>query len=214
MSEGRPVVYVIDGNVDDLSSTKKILTCDSWGLVCLANGSQFLNVFDSNQAGCLVLDVQMDDMSGLELQQMLSDWNMDIPVIFVTATGSVANSVKALKAGAIDFIQKPISEKYLVDSIEKALQKQQLDRAQKHTLEAAHRRFSELTEREWEVLTCMVSGPHILSSKEVARELEISHRTVEHHRAHIMDKTQSSSLPELIRLASFIGIANPTLEPI
>ena len=213
MSEGRPIVYVIDGNTDDRSSTKKILTCDRWGVVCLENGSQFLNVFDSNQAACLVLDIQMNDMSGLELQQMLSDWNMDIPVIFVTATGNVANSVKALKAGAIDFIQKPTSEKHLIDTVEKALQKQQLDRAQKYAMEAAHSRFSELTDREWEVLTCMVSGPHILSSKEVARELEISHRTVEHHRAHIMDKTLSNSLPELIRLASFIGIASPNLEP-
>lgn len=153
----------------------------------------------------------MPEISGLELQQTLVEWNMDIPIVFITGGASVKTTVTAMKAGAQDFIEKPFTRETLVHTVQAALRSQAVRRQEKQQLEAANQRFKSLTEREWEVLNSMVSGPSILSSKEVARELNISHRTVEHHRARIIEKTQCPSLSELIRLASFIGIANPNL---
>jgi len=212
MNDDQPIIYIVDDDIDVLKSTEMLLTSKGWDVQCSSSASQFLNQFSAERPGCLVLDVQMPEMSGLDLQKMLSDWSMDIPIIFITGAGSVANSVTALKAGAADFIQKPVLGDTLIAAIENALEKQDQQRRHKHALKVAHDRFAELTDREWEVLTQMVSGPLILSSKEVARELDISHRTVEHHRANIMEKTRSRSIPELIRLASFIGLANPDLE--
>ncbi len=211
MSEPRPIIYVVDDDVEILKSTKALLDIENWDVQCLELASDFLNVYEANRAGCLVLDLQMPEMNGLELQRTLSDWGKDIPIVFITGAGSVANSVSALKAGAADFIEKPFTRATLVGTIRRALKDQATARKEKDALAAGNKRFSELTEREWEVLTAMIAGPRILSSKEVARQLDISHRTVEHHRAHIMSKTQSRSLPELIRLASFIGIASPDL---
>jgi len=211
-SSDSPVIYVVDDDLEILKSTAILLSSEDWDVRTFSKASTFLDAFDAGSTSCLVLDVQMPEMTGLELQKILSDWDMDIPIIFVTGAGSVANSVSALKAGAVDFIEKPFTRETLVATIKNALAGLIESRKEKQILEAAHKRFAELTEREWEVLTAMVSGRNILSSKEVARELDISHRTVEHHRAHIMEKTESRSLPELIRLASFIGIANPELE--
>lgn len=212
MDNDQPMIYIVDDDLDVLESTRMLLSSTDWEITCSSRASQFLHVFQAERAGCLVLDVQLPDMSGLELQRMLRDWNMDIPIVFISGAGSVPNSVTALKAGAADFIQKPVLGETLIATITNALIKQTKERQEKQLLKTAHERFAELTQREWQVLTKMVSGRLILSSKEVARELNISHRTVEHHRAHIMDKTGSRSLPELIRLASFIGIANPDLE--
>ena len=212
MDNDQPMIYIVDDDLDVLESTRMLLSSTDWEITCSSRASQFLHVFQAERAGCLVLDVQLPDMSGLELQRMLHDWNMDIPIVFISGAGSVPNSVTALKAGAADFIQKPVLGETLIATITNALIKQAKERREKQLLKTAHERFAELSQREWQVLTKMVSGRLILSSKEVARELNISHRTVEHHRAHIMDKTGSRSLPELIRLASFIGIANPDLE--
>jgi len=207
-----PIVYIVDDDAEVLSSTAGSLANQEWEVMSFANANDFLAAYKAEQHGCLVLDVQMPDMDGLELQQRLTELNIDIPIIFVTGAGSVSRSVRAFKAGAVDFIEKPFSRATLIDSIKKALEGQVASRRERQAQESANRRFAELTEREWEVLTSMVSGPHILSSKEVARALQISHRTVEHHRAHIMEKTGSRSLPELIRLASFIGIASPDID--
>lgn len=211
MTNELPLIYIVDDDLNILKSTEMMLSSEHWEIMCLPRASQFLDAFVANRAGCLVLDVQLPDMSGLDLQKMLSDWAMDIPIVFITGEASVSNSVTALKSGAADFIQKPYSGATLVTAIKNALNAQDSARRQNKMLKTAHERFAELSDREWQVLICMVSGPIILSSKEVARELDISHRTVEHHRARIMDKSGSRSLLELIRLASFIGIANPDL---
>jgi len=205
----QPLIYIVDDDPEILESTSTLLSVEDWEVQCFTQAADFLDAYQADRAGCLVLDVQMPETSGLELQRMLIDWDMDIPIIFITGQGSVANSVSALKAGAADFIEKPFNRNTLVATIKKALADQAEKRKERQVLAAAHQRFSELTDREWEVLTAMVSGPKILSNKEVAKELDISHRTVEHHRAHFMEKTGTSSLAELIRLASFIGIADP-----
>lgn len=211
MNEPGPIIYVVDDDPDILKTTQDLLASTEWEVICLPLAATFLDVYRPERAGCLVLDIQMPDISGLELQKTLTEWNMDIPIVFITGSGSVEHTVTALKGGAQDFIEKPFTRNTLIQTIKSALDTQEAQREEKHVLEAAHKRFKELTEREWEVLSSMLSGPNVLSSKEVARELDISHRTVEHHRARIMEKTQCPSLPELIRLASFIGIANPNI---
>lgn len=211
MSVITPIVYVVDDDPASLQTTKALLSSHHWNLICLSEAAKFLELYRPEHLGCLVVDLKFPQTSGLELQKTLSDNNMDIPIVFISGEASVETTVTAMKAGAHDFIEKPLTRDTVHQIVEAALASQAAQRKELHRLEVAKKKFSELTEREWEVLKAMISGPRILSSKEVARELEISHRTVEHHRARIMDKTQCPSLPELIRLASFIGIANPNL---
>jgi len=195
-SSTTPIVYIVDDDAEVLQSTSLSLSAEDWEVKCFSEASAFLEAYVADRLGCLVLDLQMPNMSGLELQQRLADWDIDIPIIFVTGAGSVAKSVVALKAGAVDFIEKPFTRSTLILTIKNALSLQADQRQERRAFDTANARFADLTDREWGVLTAMVSGPNILSSKEVARELDISHRTVEHHRAHIMEKTGSRTLPE------------------
>lgn len=205
------VIYVVDDDIRILSSTLALLEPQGWEIRCLSSAAEFLATYEEKYLGCLVLDLELPEMGGLELQQMMAERGMDIPIVFVTGQASVANSVKALKAGAVDFLEKPVNHETLVETIKNGLTTQGQKRKEKLALGRVQSRFSDLTDREWDIVDAIVSGPGIRSSKEVARILGISHRTVEHHRASIMTKTQARSLPELIRLASFIGIADPDL---
>jgi len=209
MNGDKPIIYVVDDDPNILTVTQDLLASNIWDIVCLTQAADFLDVYRPERAGCLVLDLQMPGINGLELQRTLSDWGMDVPIVFITGGTSIENTVTALKAGAQDFIQKPFQRETLITTIDAALESQATQREEKRVLALANQRFEDLTEREWEVLSAMLSGPSILSGKEVAEMLEISHRTVEHHRARIMYKTRCASLAELVRLASFVGIAEP-----
>ncbi len=211
MCDSNIVIYIVDDDAQVLNSTRALIEAEGWGARCMASASEFLRSYEEEHLGCLVLDLQLPEMSGLELQQQMTERSIDVPVVFITGQASIETSVKALKAGAVDFLEKPFTRTALVSTINNALALQSQSRQEKDALNRVQNRFKDLTDREWEVVNAIVSGPAILSSKKVARVLGISHRTVEHHRASIMTKTRCGSLPELIRLASFIGIADPSL---
>lgn len=191
-------VYVVD---DDPAVRKAVVfLVESAGLnvVGFTSANDFLESCDSDVRGCLVLDVRMPGLSGLELQESLAERGIGIPIVFITGHGSVSMSVRALKKGAIDFIEKPFNDTHLLDSISRALD---LDLQSRDVLVQRRRyaqRLATLTHREREILGYLLAGKH---TKQIATELDISIKTVDKHRARVLEKMQAESTVGLLRLA-------------
>lgn len=195
--------------VDDDSSVRKALTrlikSAGYQVEAFASARDFLewrNAADRG-SGCLILDVRMPGLSGLDLQQHLSATNTQVPIIFITGHGDIPMSVKAMKNGAVDFLPKPVKEAELLRAVEQALARADHERAERQELEDIQRRLETLTPREREVMKLVVKG---LLNKQIAFELGTVEKTVKVHRAHVMEKMEVQSLAELVRLCERIGI--------
>jgi len=195
--------------VDDDGAVRQglrfMLRAAGYSVEAFASARSFLEDYDPRRGGCLLLDVQMPQTSGLELQQRLNVRGWRIPVIFITGHGTVPLAIAAMKAGAFDFIEKPLREAALLDSIERALQwndKAYEERLERATLES---RAALLTPREREVFELVTAGE---PNKIIARRLGISFRTVELHRAHVIEKLEARSLSDLIRMGIILN-SNP-----
>jgi len=188
-------VFVVDDDAAVRDSIKELV--ESVGLQAEGYDSAlaFLDAFESQRPGCLVLDVRMAEMSGLVLQERLSELEASIPVILLTGHGDVPMAVQAMRSGAVDFIQKPYREQALLDSINAALAADAAARRSSVATDDIEQRLSSLTGREREVLDQILSG---LTSKEVARELSVSPRTVEAHRKNLLRKLEMGSVKELM----------------
>ena len=167
-----------------------------------APAQEFLDAYSEDRAGCLVLDIRMPGMSGLELQQKLNEKHSILPIIFITGHGDVPMAVEAMQAGAVDFIQKPFRDQDLIDRINQALEKDSSNRAALGERNDIRRRLETLTPREREVLDLVVHGK---ANKVIAGDLKLSQRTVEIHRARVMEKMQASSLAHLVRMVLEVG---------
>jgi two-component system response regulator FixJ len=191
-------IYIVDDDEGVRNSLRFLLK--SVGHVCqtLASANEFLETYQPKQPGCLILDVRMPGMSGLELQQQLNLRGAIIPVIFITGHGDVPMAVEAMQHGASDFLQKPFRDQDLLDRIQRALERDARNRAALTEHERIRASFDSLTPREREVLALMTRGK---SNKVMAAELGVSQRTVEIHRARVMDKTGAASLAQLVRMA-------------
>jgi len=202
MPQPEPTVFV----VDDDRAMRESLTwlLDSVGLRVrsYATAADFLAEHDPAQPGCLVLDVRMPGMSGLDLQAELARRGVELPTIVITGHAEVSMAVRAVKAGAIDFIEKPFSDQLLLDRVRQALEIDLEVREVRRRREDALRRLATLTAREREVLNLVVAGKQ---NKEIASELGVSPKTVEVHRAHVMSKMCVDSLAELIRITLLAG---------
>jgi two-component system, LuxR family, response regulator FixJ len=197
MRERSPAVFVVDDDEAVRSSLRLLLKSVGLAPNTLGSAREFLASYDPHQPGCLVLDVRMPEMSGLELQETLNLRGAVIPVIFITGHGDVPMAVEAMQAGAFDFLQKPFRDQDLIDRIQRALEK---DRANRTALEERHliqRRLESLTPREREVLDMVAGGK---PNKIMAADLGVSQRTVEIHRARVMEKMGASSLAQLVRM--------------
>ena len=190
-------VFVVDDDTAVRQGLRFMLRAAGYSVEAFPSARSFLEDYDPRQGGCLLLDVQMPQMTGLELQQRLNVRGWRIPVIFITGHGTVPLAISAMKAGAFDFIEKPLREDALLESIERALHWN--DRAYEERLERAtlQARVASLTPREREVFELVARGE---PNKVIARHLGISFRTVELHRAHIIEKLQARSLSDLIRM--------------
>ena len=197
MKEHSPVVFIVDDDEGVRSSLRLLLK--SVGLVpsALASAREFLDKYDPAQPGCLVLDVRMPEMSGLELQEQLNLKGAVLPVIFITGHGDVPMAVEAMQAGACDFLQKPFRDQDLIDRIQRALDKDRTNRAALNERTLIHERLQSLTPREREVLAMVTSGK---ANKIMAADLGVSQRTVEIHRARVMEKMRAASLAQLVRM--------------
>jgi two-component system response regulator FixJ len=161
------------------------------------SGDEFLSGYSSDRAGCLVLDIRMPGLGGLELQEKLNDMGSTLPVIFITGHGDVPMAVEAMQKGAVDFIQKPFRDQDLLDRVGEALATDQERRTERQEHAEVQSRINKLTKREREVLDLVVTGK---PNKVIAYELGVSQRTVEIHRARVMEKMQARSLADLVRM--------------
>ena len=199
-------VFVIDDDAGVRQGLRFMLRAAGYSVEAFPSARSFLEDYHPPRGGCLLLDIQMPQISGLELQQTLNVRGWRIPVIFITGHGTIPLAIAVMKAGAFDFIEKPLREDALVESIERALRWN--DKAYEERLERAtlQTRAASLTPREREVFELVAAGE---PNKAIARHLGISFRTVELHRAHIIEKLQARSLSDLIRMAMIIMNSDP-----
>jgi two-component system response regulator DctR len=195
MSE--PTVFIVDDDAAVLDSIAELVTSVGLRAATYRSAQDFRRSYDGSQPGCLVLDVRMAHISGPALQEELNALGVHIPIVFISGHGDIALAIKTIKSGAVDFVQKPYHEQHLLDSINEALRRDAEARRVVSGSEGFAERLAMLTERERDVLQQVVKG---LSSKEIAKALDISYRTVELHRGHIMEKLRVRSAAELIRL--------------
>jgi two-component system response regulator FixJ len=197
MKERSPTVFIVDDDEAVRSSLRLLIKSVGLSPTALGSAREFLEKYDPAQPGCLVLDVRMPEMSGLELQEQLNRQGAVIPVIFITGHGDVPMAVEAMQAGACDFLQKPFRDQDLIDRIQRALEKDRANRAVLGERSLIRERLESLTPREREVLEMVSSGK---PNKIMAADLGVSQRTVEIHRARVMEKMGASSLAQLVRM--------------
>jgi FixJ family two-component response regulator len=192
-----PTVFIVDDDAAVRDSIAELVMSVGLCAATFRSAQEFRDSFDPEQPGCLVLDVRMAHISGPALQDELNGIGARIPIVFISGHGDIAIAIKAIKAGAVDFVQKPYREQQLLDSINEALLRDAEARQVISSGEGVAGRLAALTDRERGVLEHVVRG---LSSKAIAKVLDVSYRTVELHRSHIMEKLQVRSVAELIRL--------------
>src|ERR1700737_4871632 len=197
MKEPAPIVFVVDDDEAVRNSLRLLLKSVGLAAAALPTAQEFLSTYRPDQPGCLVLDVRMPGMSGIELQQQLNLRGAVIPVIFISGHGDIPMAVEAMQQGAFDFLQKPFRDQDLIDRIQRALVKDQTNRAELKERARIQERLTSLTPREREVLTLVASGK---PNKVMAGDLGVSQRTVEIHRARVMEKMGASSLAQLVRM--------------
>lgn len=192
-----PTVFVVDDDPKFRKSMQFLIESVGLAVQTFDSAQQFLDDYDPETAGCVVLDVRMPGMSGLDLQEALQERNVRIPIIIVTAYGDVPMAVRAMKSGAVHFFEKPFSDQMLLDHIQRAITEDLKERESRAEHSEIAQRRERLTRRELEVMELVVQG---LSSKEIAKDLGVSFKTVEAHRAKIMKKMQARSVPHLIHM--------------
>lgn len=196
-----PMVHVVDDDEAVLDSVGMLLDSIGQANTCYKNAQVFLDAynapnFDSHN-GCIMLDMRMPVISGMECQHRLKQLGCDMPIIFVTGHGDVPTAVEAMKEGAIEFIQKPFREQQLIDAIQKALQMNLKNQKRNEKIQQTQDKLTLLTNREQQILEAVVSGK---ANKVIAIDLHLSQRTVEIHRAHVMEKMDVKSLAELVKI--------------
>jgi two-component system, LuxR family, response regulator FixJ len=193
----QPTVFVVDDDDAVRDSLKFLLKSIGLPVMVYPLAQNFLAAYRTDQAGCLILDIRMPGMSGLELQQQLNVRGAVIPVVFISGHGDIPMAVEAMQHGAFDFLQKPFRDQDLIDRVQKAMERDAASRGQLRQLGRIQERLGCLTAREREVLGLMVLGKQ---NKVMAGELGVSQRTVEIHRARVMEKMEARSLAQLVRM--------------
>ena len=204
MKKERPTVYPIDDDASVREGVTDLLR--SVGHVVQAYGSaqEFLDDEQPDAPGCIVLDVRLPGPSGLEIQRMLTELNVHLPVIFISGHADIPMSVRAIKSGAIEFLAKPLHEQQLLDAVQAGIEHDRTQRAKAKEIAELQKRFASLTPCERDVLTLVVSGQR---NKQIAGQLKLSEMTVKVHRSHIMQKMGANSLVHLVRMADELGVS-------
>jgi FixJ family two-component response regulator len=206
MSETDAMVFVVDDDAPMRESLKNLIRSVGLQVELFASAQEFLRSKRPNLPSCLVLDVRLPGLSGLDLQKRTGDAGIEIPIIFITGHGDIPMSVRAMKAGAVEFLTKPFRDQDLLDAIQQALDRDRTVRNQRAAIEELRGRFASLTSREREVMKLVVAG---LLNKQIGAELGTSETTVKIHRHQVMEKMEAGSLPELVRMADRLGILVP-----
>ena len=201
-----PTVFIVDDDRGVRQAIQDLVESVGLRAEAFATAQEFLNRKRSADPSCLVLDVRLPQMSGLDFQRKLADLGLPIPIIFITAHGDIAMSVKALKSGAVEFLTKPFRDQDLLDAIQQALQRDRAAREQQDEVSELHKRYLTLTARERVVMGLVVTG---ILNKQIASEIGASESTVKIHRGNVMQKMQAGSLVELVRIADKLKAVLP-----
>jgi RNA polymerase sigma factor (sigma-70 family) len=197
MNQTTPSVFVVDDDVEVRNALKLLLESVGLPVICYASALEYLKAFDERLTGCLVVDVRMPGMSGLDMQEKLSEFPIHPPVIIITGHGDVPMAVRAVQAGAVDFIEKPFRDQILLDSVHRAIEMDAERRGEASRKSEIREHLNQLTPREREVLDLVVSG---MRNKNISKQLGITLSTVEAHRSRVMEKMQADSLSHLMRM--------------
>jgi FixJ family two-component response regulator len=201
-----PMVYVVDDDPDLLRALERLLQSAAIDVTTFGSGQTFLDQHDRNAPGCLVLDLAMPGLGGLDLQRALEGQGSPLPIIFLTGRGDIAKSVEAMKHGAADFLTKPVDDQALLAAIHEALAKNRTRRQLSAEREHASRCLATLTERERQVLERVVAG---MLNKQVAAELGTTEKTIKFHRGNLMRKMGVRTVADLVKMAERAGIGQP-----
>lgn len=207
MSPNTAIVFVVDDDISVRESLESLIPYAGWQVETFASAKEFLSRPRAQGPCCLVLDVSLPGLSGLDLQEALQTDHVDLPIIFITGHGDVPMSVRAMKAGAVEFLTKPFHEDVLCDAIRHALKRSEAALEGQAELRALRDRYASLSERERAVMALVVSG---LLNKQVGGELGISEITVKAHRGRVMRKMQADSFADLVQMATRLGVALAT----
>jgi two-component system, LuxR family, response regulator FixJ len=206
IKEKPPMVFIVDDDTGVRTSIRVLLKSVGLASTPLASAQEFLKSFDPAQPGCLILDIRMPGMSGMELQQELNLRGAIVPVIFITGHGDIPMAVEAMQHGAFDFLQKPFRDQDLIDRVQRAMARDRENRSALQEHGRIQSRLESLTPREREVLDLMTQGKQ---NKVMAADLGLSQRTVEIHRAHVMEKMAANSVAQLVRMVLDAKAAAP-----
>jgi len=206
MNPTQPTVFVVDDEPSVRKSLGRLLRAAGYRVEAFASAREFLQRDLGVEVGCLVLDVQMPDLNGLELQQALAEKDRSLPIVFITGHGDIPMSVRAMKAGATDFLSKPVDEKDLLGAITRALEQSQQQSSQLVASTEIKHLLATLTPREHEVLLQVITGK---PNKQIAVVLDASEKTIKVHRSRVMHKLQVQSVADLVRLCEKVGIRVP-----
>ena len=203
MNSSKFTVFVVDDDPSVLKALGRLVRSAGLQVELFASPEDFLDRYDQNVPGCLILDVAMPNITGLEMHQTLIEKGSELPVIFLTGHGDIPMSVRAIKQGAIDFFTKPLNDNELISAIQNAQKKDELARNARAQLNELQQRLASLTPRELEVLSHVVSGKR---NKQIADDLGIVEKTIKVHRSNIMEKLKVQSLADLVKLSEKLGV--------
>ena len=206
MSELAPTVFIVDDDVSVRESLEGLIRVAGWQVATFGSAQEFLTRERPRVPGCLVLDVSLPGLNGLELQERIAKERLELPIIFITGYGDVPMTVRAMKAGAIEFLTKPIDDDGLLSAVSQAIDRSRAALLEEAELDALRASYAELSQREREVLALVVTG---LLNKQVGGELGISEITVKAHRGQVMRKMKAQSFADLVNMAARLGIGTP-----
>ena len=203
LQEPDAIIAIVDDDPSVRQGLERLIRSLGWKTESFGSAQEFLASPRINAPTCIVLDLQLPGLSGLELQKQMSEAGVETPIVFLTGHGDIPASVKAMKAGAIEFLTKPVDEQDLLNAIQEAIERDRRIRQQQADIRDLRDRYESLNSREQEVMQQVVSG---LLNKQIAAELKITEDTVKFHRGHIMRKMRAGSLADLVRMSENLGI--------